>query len=313
MKKYILFLLTISQFAIAKDNLPINPFSNYIIPEGIMCDGCGSAGGGSMGFTSMLDSDFIGLRYFSQQYKSSDGLYTNSPWYNENFNTMQLWARIPVYKNIQVSALVPFHFHNKETATGSQEINGLGDITVLAMYTLFKTKKDSAFFKHNLQAGGGIKVPTGKFDEANAGAINPSFQVGTGSWDYILATEYAVKRMQFGLNAMVNYTFKTENSKRYRFGNQLNYSGTFFYLHQKGRYSLVPQLGIAGEVYDSNYQYSERIRKTSGDIFFGKAGIEIGKDKFSLGANVMLPIQQNLADRRVEANYRWSLNLNYSL
>lgn len=112
---------------------------------------------------------------------------------------------------------------------------------------------------------------------------------------------------------MVNYTFKTENSKRYRFGNQLNYSGTFFYLHQKGRYSLVPQLGIAGEVYDSNYQYSERIRKTSGDIFFGKAGIEIGKDKFSLGANVMLPIQQNLADRRVEANYRWSLNLNYSL
>ena len=40
---------------------------------------------------------------------------------------------------------------------------------------------------------------------------------------------------------------------------------------------------------------------------------EIGKDKFSVGANVMLPITQNLNGGNLEANYRWSLNLNYSL
>ena len=112
---------------------------------------------------------------------------------------------------------------------------------------------------------------------------------------------------------MLNYVVKTENEKKYRFGNQFNYASTLFYLYEKDKFSLAPQIGIAGEVYGSNYQYSEIVRKSSGDIFFGKLGVEVGKNKFSMGANVMLPINQNLAGNRVEANYRWSLNFNYSL
>lgn len=320
MKKYILTILFVSQFANAteKDSLSsrniFKEYYIYVMPVMKKCDACGcSASGGSMGFASMLNSNFVGIRYFNQHYKSSDGLYSNSPWYSESFNTVQVWARIPVYKNVQISALLPYHFHSRETATGNQDIKGIGDITVLAMYRLYQTHKDSTLFVHTLQVGGGVKAPTGKFDQANAGNVNPSFQVGTGSWDYLIATEYNVKRKQYGLNSMLNYVFKTENDKQYRFGNQFNYSSTFFYLYEKNKFSLAPQLGFAGEVYGSNHQYSEVVRKTSGDIFFGKLGVEMGKDKFSVGANVMLPINQNLASERVEANYRWSVNLNYSL
>ena len=318
MKRIFFLLIVTFQLAHAteKDSLSMtNPFKSYsIFPDKIMCDACGcSASGGSMGFASMLNTNFVGIRYFNQHYKSSDGLYSNSAWYNESFNTIQVWARIPVYKNLQISALVPYHFHNRETATGNQDIKGIGDITVLAMYNLYQTHKDSTLLVHTLQVGGGIKAPTGKFDQANAGNVNPSFQVGTGSWDYLLATEYVVKRKRFGLNTMLNYVFKTENEKKYRFGNQFNYSSTLFYLYEKNKFSLAPQVGIAGEVYESNYQYSEIVRKTSGTIFFGKLGVEVGKNKFSMGANVMLPINQNLASGRVEANYRWSVNLNYSL
>ncbi|MDI1317523.1 transporter [Flavobacterium sp.] len=318
MKKYILLLLIGIQFvnATEKDSIAgLNSFSgNFVMPEGIECDACGcSASGGSMGFSSMLNTNFIGIRYFNQHYKSSDGLYSNSPWYNESFNTVQVWARIPVHKNIQISALLPYHFHNRETATGNQDIKGIGDINVLAMYRLYQTLKDSTFLVHTLQVGGGIKAPTGKFDQANAGDVNPSFQVGTGSWDYLLATEYIIKRKKFGLNTILNYTIKTENDKKYRFGNQFNYAGTFFYLYEKEKLSFAPQLGFAGEVYGSNYQYSEVVRKTAGDILFGKAGFEVGMNKFSLGVNMMLPINQNLASERVEAKYRWSVNLNYSL
>jgi hypothetical protein len=320
MKKYILLILVAFQFANAteKDSISgINPFKeyyNYVMPTQIMCDACGcSANGGSMGFASMLNSNFIGIRYLNQHYKSSDGLYSNSPWYSESFNTVQVWARFPVFKNVQISALLPHHSHSRETATGNQDIKGIGDITVLAMYTLYQTEKDSTFLVHTLQIGGGVKAPTGKFDQANAGNVNPSFQVGTGSWDYLLATEYVVKRKQFGLNTMLNYVIKTENDKQYRFGNQFNYSSTFFYLYEKNKFSVAPQFGVAGEVYGSNHQYSEVIRKTSGDIFFGKLGVEMGKNKFSCGANVMLPIHQNLSRGGVEADYRWSVNLNYSL
>jgi Na+-driven multidrug efflux pump len=49
------------------------------------------------------------------------------------------------------------------------------------------------------------------------------------------------------------------------------------------------------------------------NIFLGKLGIEVGKKNLSFGANYMIPIQQNLTGGNVEANYRWSLNLNYML
>ena len=84
-------------------------------------------------------------------------------------------------------------------------------------------------------------------------------------------------------------------------------------MYEKEKYSIGPQLGFAGEVYEDNYQLGQKVRYTAGDIFFGKLGFEIGKDKFSVGANVMLPIAQNLNGGNLEANYRWSLNLNYSL
>jgi hypothetical protein len=53
-------------------------------------DACGcSASGGSMGFSSMLNSNF-GIRYFNQSYSSRDGIFANSPWIDENFNTAQI-------------------------------------------------------------------------------------------------------------------------------------------------------------------------------------------------------------------------------
>jgi hypothetical protein len=320
MKKYIIIFLLIFQYGFTTENdslSTINPFlklpqfSNTLLED---CDACGcSASGGSMGFASMLNTNFIGIRYFNQSYKSTDGLYSDSPWYTENFNTIQVWARFPVVKNFQVSALLPYHFHNRETASGKQSISGIGDATVLGMYKIYQTHKDSTVLVHTLQLGGGVKIPFGKFDQANNGSVNPSYQVGTGSWDFLLATEYVVKRKQFGLNTMLNYVIKTENEKQYRFGNQFNYATTFFYLYEKDKYSIAPQLGFAGEVYENNYQLGQKVRNTAGDIFMGKLGFEIGKDKFSLGANVMLPIQKNLTGGNVEANYRWSLNLNYSL
>lgn len=319
MKKYILLFLLIFEygFTTERDSLATNnPFIKfhqfaYELEED--CDACGGSSGGSMGFASMLNNNFVGLRYFYQSYESSDGLYSNSPWYSENFNTMQLWARIPIAKNTQIFALLPFHFHNRETATGTQDISGIGDATVLAMYTLFQTKKDSTLVKHTFQLGGGLKIPLGKFDEANNGSINPSYQVGTGSWDYLLATEYVIKKNKLGLNSMLNYVIKTENDKNYRFGNQFNYASTLFYLIETNKFSYVPQLGIAGEVFENNYQYGQKVRNTAGDIFMSKIGIEVGKGSFSFGANAMVPINQNLTGGNVEANYRWSLNLNYSL
>lgn len=279
------------------------------------CDACGcSSNGGSMGFSSMFNNNFVGVRYFYQSYTSKDGIFNNSPWVNEDFNTVQAWARIPIVRRVQISALVPYHFHARERSTGDEAIKGLGDITVLAMFTAAETMRDSTIFTQKFQVGGGVKMPTGKYDlENNKGSINPGFQIGTGSWDYLVAAEYVLKKDKIGLNTMLTYTFKTENEKLYQFGNQFNYGATLFYLIEQQSLKMVPQLGIAGEVYESNHQYEQLVPDSAGDVVFGKLGFEVGRKDLSIGLNAMLPINQNLSNGKVESNHRWSVNLNYSL
>ncbi|MFZ0596690.1 MAG: transporter [Flavobacterium sp.] len=319
MKKIIvMFALLVGSSAFSftvKDSISGFTFQRLAMMEDFDCDACGcSASGGSMGFGSMLNNNFVGLRYMKQSYTSRDGIFANSPWIDENFNTIQAWARIPVTEKIQISALVPYHFNERKLTAGTEDISGLGDITVMALYTVFETKKDSAFFTHKINLGGGVKIPTGKFTEANnLGSVNQSFQLGTGSWDFPVVSEYVIKHKNLGLNTTLNYIFKTENSKNYKYGDQFNYAGTLFYLFDLKSVQIVPQAGLAGEVYQTNNQYSLAVPNTAGDILFSKFGIEAGKDKFSVGVNVMLPINQNLSSGNMEANYRWSVNLNYTL
>lgn len=298
-----------------KDTISVFTFKRLAMLEDFDCDACGcSASGGSMGFSSMLNNNFVGVRYFKQSYTSRDGIFANSPWIDENFNTIQAWTRIPVTDKIQISALVPYHFHARELTTGTENISGLGDITVMGLYTVFETKKDSAVFTHKVNMGAGIKIPSGKFTEANnLGSINQSFQLGTGSWDYSVVSEYVVNRKDLGLNTTLNYVFKTENKKEYQYGDQFNYAATLFYLFDLNTIQIVPQAGVAGEVYQTNKQHGLDLPNTAGDILFGKFGFEAGKDKFSIGLNVMLPMSQNLSSGKMEANYRWSVNLNYTL
>lgn len=319
MKKIIVMLTLLVGFSAfsftVKDSISAFTFQRLAMMEDFDCDACGcSASGGSMGFGSMLNNNFVGLRYMKQSYTSRDGIFANSPWIDENFNTIQAWARVPVTEKIQISALVPYHFNERQLTAGTENIEGLGDITVMALYTVFETKKDSTFFTHKINVGGGVKLPTGKFKEANnLGSVNQSFQLGTGSWDFPIVSEYVIKHKNLGLNTTLNYIFKTENSKNYQYGDQFNYAGTFFYLFDLKSVQIVPQAGLAGEVYQTNQQHGLDLPNTAGDILFSKFGIEAGKDKFSVGINAMLPINQNLSSGNMEANYRWSINLNYTL
>lgn len=298
-----------------KDSISSFTFQRLAAMEDFDCDACGcSASGGSMGFSSMLNNNFAGVRYFRQSYTSRDGIFANSPWIDENFNTVQAWARIPLTNKIQISALVPYHFHQRELTTGTERISGLGDITLMGLYSVFETKKDSAVFTHKVNVGAGVKIPTGQFTQANnLGSINQSFQLGTGSWDYSVVSEYVISRKDLGMNTTLNYIFKTENKKEYQYGDQFNYAATLFYLFDFNAVQIVPQAGLAGEVYQTNKQHGLDLPNTAGDILFGKFGFEAGKDKFSIGVNAMLPINQNLSSGKMEANYRWSVNLNYTL
>ncbi|WP_407478512.1 transporter [Elizabethkingia meningoseptica] len=275
------------------------------------CDACGcAAGNGSSGFESLLNPQFIGVKYFAQHYKAKENLFTDKLTQDQYFNTIQLWGKIPVTKKLSIYASVLYHFHSKKTLQGDINISGIGDANVMGIYQILNSKDTY----HQLNGGFGVKIPLGKFDEKGITGVNPSFQLGTGSWDYQMALSYKYQKSLFALLINTDYTIKTENKKHYQFGNQWNYAGTGFYRLWRNENSIISgKLGMQGEVYAQNKQFGEVMPDTAGSALYGKLGFEASYKKWSLGTEVMLPAYTSLAGGTIEAKSRLSIFMNFGL
>jgi len=313
MKKIIFIISLISlnsfQAKTMNDSLYISKDVNEILFN--ECDACGcAAGNGSSGFESLLNPQFIGIKYFAQHYKAKENLFVNDLTQDQYFNTLQLWAKIPLTKKLSIYGSLPFHFHEKKILQGDININGIGDVNLMGIYQLINSKDNI----HQLNSGMGIKVPLGKFNEKGISGVNPSFQLGTGSWDYQAVLNYRFQKNKLAVLLNTDYTIKTENKKHYQFGNQWNYSATGFYQLSGNEKSILSgKFGFQGEVYDRNRQYKEALPKTAGSALYGKLGFEASYKKFSLGTEVMLPAYTNLAGGDIEAKSRFSIFLNFGI
>lgn len=279
--------------------------------EDFFCDACGcAAGNGSSGFESLLNPQFVGIKYFAQHYKAKENPFVNAVTQDQYFNTVQVWARIPVVGKLSVYGSLPFHFHEKKTLQGDVTISGIGDFNLMGIYQLFNSKNKT----HQLNGGVGMKIPLGKFDEKGASGVNPSFQLGTGSWDFQTVLNYKFQKNKVAVLINTDYTVKTENQKHYRFGNQWNYAASAFYqLVSTEKMLFSGKFGFQGEVYDRNKQFGEDLPKTAGSALYGKLGFEWSYKKVSLGSELMLPAYSQLASGDIEAKSRFSLFLNFGI
>jgi len=304
-----LILFTLNQAKTVSDSLFIPDHVNQIVFDD--CDACGcAAGNGSSGFESLLNPQFIGIKYFSQHYKAKENLFVKDLTQDQYFNTIQLWGKIPLTKKLSVYASLPFHFHEKKTMQGNIKINGIGDLNLMGIYQLFNSNENI----HQINGGVGVKVPLGKFDEKGISGVNPSFQLGTGSWDYQMVLNYKFQKNKVAVLLNTDYTIKTENKKQYHFGNQWNYTATGFYrIVGNEKVIFSGKLGMQGEVYNGNKQFDEVLPNTAGSALYGKLGFEASYKKFSLGSEMMLPAYSNLAGGDIEAKSRFSIFLNFGI
>lgn len=313
MKKLFLFInLSFCIYYHAKattDSININITSNLLSEE--FCDACGcAAGNGSSGFESLLNPKFIGVKYFGQHYKARENLFLDALTQDQYFNTIQLWGRIPVTEKLSIYGSIPYQTHTKKTEQGDNKIDGIGDINIMGIYQLYSS--ESAV--HQFNGGLGVKIPTGKFNAVSVTSVNPSFQLGTGSWDYQLVLNYKFQKNKLAVLLNTDYNLKSENKKQYQFGNQWNYTATAFYqLLNTGNSIISAKAGLQGEVYAANKQFSETIPRTSGNAFYSKIGVETSLNKISLGSELMLPLRSNLAGGDIEARSRVSVFVNFGL
>ena len=304
MKKYLIIFGLIGQL--------ISPKSSSA------CDLCGCGNGGSfLGILPQAHRGFVGLRYGYKSYDSHINSVSSQT--HEDFWKTELWARAFPFKKVQVLAFMPYNF-NKQTIqkTGQQtDLQGLGDISILANYNMLNTMTDTIQhqFFHNLMIGGGVKLPTGryKYDLYNDTEVgNPNFQLGTGSLDFMLNLVYTLRHKSWGLNTDLSYKINTENSDKYRFGNRIitNISALYF-IRLGDQKTLMPNVGISYENGNLDTKSGVKNIRTGGEALLGSYGLESYFKKFSMGVNYQVPIAQNLSNGELRANNR--LNVHFTV
>jgi hypothetical protein len=160
------------------------------------CDACCSASGGRV--LVLLNSNFVGIRYFNQSYR--DGILPLSSGLMK-ISRLKFGLKSHYLIN-KIAALIPYHFHNREL-TGTENISGLVILRLWLRILCIRHKRTVPFLHTNIQNAYGL------FNNLrNQKSFNWEPEVG------LFVTEYMIKKKNLGLNSMLNYNIKTENSKK---------------------------------------------------------------------------------------------------
>jgi hypothetical protein len=263
------------------------------------CDLCGCSNGSSfVGLLPRSGSKFVGLRYRLRSFDShlnSQMLKTK-----EDYQTLEVWGRFYPIKNLQVLAFLPYN-NNQQTllySSTKERNNGLGDATILAHYNVLNTFLDStnaSGIYHHLMIGGGVKLPIGKFEYGYGGeAVNPNFQLGTGSTDFLLSAIHTVRYKKLGLNTEVGGRISTKSNELYKFGNRLSASLITFYTKNFGHLSIMPNIGSTIDYGFKDHKEGVLNSQTGGYTLLGSLGIQAYYKAFTAGFTFQEPLAQNL-------------------
>ena len=278
------------------------------------CDLCGCSNGSSfVGLLPRSGSQFVGMRYRLRSFDShlnSQLLKTR-----EVYQTLEVWGRFYPIKNLQVLAFLPYNDNQQTMLTSGNKTSkkGIGDALILVHYNVLNTFLDStntSGFYHNLMLGGGIKLPTGKFDYGYSDAeVNPNFQLGTGSTDFLLSVIHTVRYKKVGLNTEIGGRLSTKSNAHYRFGNRVSASLTAFYAKNFGHFSIMPNIGSTIDYGFKDHKEGKLNAQTGGYSLLGSGGVQAYYKNISTGFNFQTPIAQNLGNGELKTLSQCSIFL----
>jgi hypothetical protein len=231
----------------------------------------------------------------------------------ENYHTIQLWGRYNLSERVQLFAFVPYIVNQRIENGIVSNSNGFGDATFLVNYRVLGANCTSKW-KHNLLAGGGMKLPTGTYDsysiKYNEGL--PNMQPGTLSYDFILNTNYTLQHTNTGINTDVSYVITTANPDKYKFGNRLNAGLLLFHTIGIKQFKLIPQLGtrfeFAGSDYD-NYNMGIMNDMSGGNQLYASVGMQAYYKKAGVQASLYKPVSQHYAGGQVSNKYKAEIGI----
>lgn len=296
------------------------------IPFSKACDICGcGVGSYYIGILPDFNKRFVGLRYQHKSLLSHLGPAGNRTplTADETYQSMEMWGAWNIGQRWRVMAILPYNF-NARSIKGSGEQgkkNGLGDVVAMGYFKIFEEATSTSSNKmlvHSLWLGAGIKAPTGKYDaseRSNTAQDAPNnFQLGTASTDFMVNLAYDVRLMDVGLNVNATYKMNTENKYDYRYANKFTTNALAYYkFNIQNKIRIAPNAGLIYETQSKDVVYGKYdVAQSGGHSTTGVIGVEVNLGKISFGGNYQSPLDQNLADGRVQAGDRFLTHVSYS-
>jgi hypothetical protein len=239
---------------------------------------------------------------------------------------------LPINERFKLLTFVPYVINDMKMKMRSgggmymdmemDTIRGLGDISVMGLYTLYTDAPVKP--EHRLSLGLGVKTPTGKTDALNAkgGMVHAMMQPGSGSWDPFIMVNYMRGLYPLILQVQAFYQMTTEGRDGYEFGDQLTYD--IIARYQLGSYvNLGLELnGIhAGRDKDHDGKYSNPVMSmldntgnTGLDSIFLSPSIQvkIPKTAGSLELKYQHPIHQDVNGYQQVLDWRVLASLSFA-
>ena len=275
------------------------------------CDVCGCASGGVfVGLMPQYKKYFTGLRY---QYRSFNGHLNSATRLlrtTERFTALEWYGGLRMGQKLQILAVVPYQWHQQYNQLQQANINGPGDVQVMNTYTVMEKLKlnpRQQLLSHTLQAGLGLKLPTGRWQFTNEGQLgqHANFMPGSGSLDYIALAMYQYNHGNAGLAATASYRFNTPNVQHFKFGNRSQFAVQGFYkLPLRKGQQLTPNAGVQLEHFAKDHQNKQTVTLSGGWLLNTTLGLEYNAAPFTTGFSIQPPIAQYLSQGQVKNNLR---------
>lgn len=255
------------------------------------CDICGCAMGNiNFGIIPQYYKNFICFHYNNRPYSSSfDNIISK-----ESFQSFELRGRYNINNRIQVFAFIPYYINRQYNNSSDYSLKGLGDISIIALYSLFNNGDNSCNnWRHNIQFGGGIKLPVGQYNELdNSSSVNPNLQLGSGSFDFFISGIYTIRFKNWGINNTGLFKYNTYNSNQFAFGNRLSINSSLFYFKQIKNLGLLPSTGVVYEKASQDIHDEIAVQHSGGNTIFTNIGLDIYYKNMTLQLGIQLPTHQ---------------------
>lgn len=298
------------------------PFFFFFVTAAQACDICGcGVGNNYIGILPDFQKHIVGLRYRSNSMLTHIGAGGTSTYLTakEIYRTMEAWSGWNLGSNFRLMAAVPYSFNERQNATGKSNKSGLGDITLSGYYQLLNNRQNlnSNLLIQSLWLGGGIKLKTGAYNPADKSSSNSNvnlFQLGTGSTDFILSGMYDIRLQDAGINVSSHYKINTANKFDYRYGNKFSLNAQAYYkLRINNKLMIAPNTGVQVERSQTDIDKDISVSASGGNLAMATAGVEIAFAKIAIGANMQIPLAQNLANGIAQAKKRVMVHVSIAL